>query len=67
MGFLNRLFRKKAVEFKGFSFTEYYQEQIERIRRGQPIAWASGTPAGILVRSHEIDRLNARLDEEATR
>ncbi|KKN75245.1 hypothetical protein LCGC14_0382440 [marine sediment metagenome] len=51
-------FRKKPVEFE-----EYYKEQINRIRRGEPIVWLPGTPKEILRSSAEIDRLNAKLDE----
>jgi hypothetical protein len=56
-------FRKKEIEFERFSFEEYYKEQIERIRRGEPIAWLPGTPLNIRLRSQEIDKLNAKLDE----
>ncbi len=55
--------KKKPIEFERFNFADYYEEQINRIRRGEPIEWLPGTPPEIVQRSQEIDRLNARLDE----
>ncbi len=54
--------RKKAHKSSTF-WRDYYSEQINRIRRGEPIAWLLGTPSEIVLRSQEIDRLNARLDK----
>ena len=55
--------RKKPVKF---SFADYYKEQIERVRRGEPIAWLPGTPEYIVAASKEIDKLNDKLKEQAT-
>ena len=60
-------FRKKQ-EYEPSTFWEdWNREQIARIRRGKPIMWLVGTPVNIRLRSLEIDRLNAKLDEQATR
>lgn len=67
MGFFGRFFRKQPTEFERFSMAKYYQEQIDRIRRGEPVMWLPGTPTEILVASEEIDRLNAELNERESR
>ena len=54
--------KKEPMVFSTF-YSDHYREQIERIRRGEPIDWPPGAPINIRLRSMEIDRLNAKLDE----
>jgi hypothetical protein len=60
-------FRKKQEYEPSTFYQDWYKEQIARIRQGEPIMWLPGTPVDIRLRSLEIDRLNAKLDEQATR
>ncbi len=60
-------FRKKKPYVDITPTQDWYEEQIARIRRGEPIAWLPGTPAYIVRRSQEIDRLNEQLTRVAMR
>ncbi len=57
-------FRKKKLEPSTFSWVDWNQQQMGRIRRGESIEWPPGTPAYIVQRSQEIDRLKAELGGE---
>ncbi len=67
MGFFTRFFRKKEPLVASTFYEDWAKEQIARIRRGESVMWLPGTRPEIVVASAEIDRLNAKLDEEEPR
>ena len=66
MGFLSRLFGKQEPMASSTFWQDWNKEQVERIRRGEPIQWLPGTPMNIRVKSELLDRLNAEALKEKT-